>query len=375
MSLEYRSTRGQDLRRYQFTDTLLISTATDGGLLVPESLPHFSQDNLNHLVSLNYAERVQYIINAFQPNLTPEAIKIDTERAYGQNFDHPAIAPIVTLKANQHIEELWHGPTSAFKDMALQLMPLMSSRAAEYENKLREETGKHPIHYLVLAATSGDTGKAAAEGYKDVSGFSIIVFYPYKRVSTLQELQMDTQEGDNVAVHAMKGDFDGVQGSVKEVFGDKALQRLLQEKNIALSSANSINWGRILPQIAYHISGYVELMRTGKVNPGSKIDIAVPTGNFGNLLAAFYAKQMGLPINKLICASNENNVLTQFLETGVYDIKNRKLVQTPSPSMDILIASNVERLLYAIINDPQKVSLWMNELKKDGCFTVDKKNS
>ena len=242
MSIEYRSTRGQDLKEYQFTDALLTSTAADGGLLVPESLPYFSLDILKHLANLTYPERAQYIINAFQPNVTPEAIIADTIKAYGENFDHPDIAPIVTIGANQHIQELWHGPTSAFKDMALQLMPLMASRAAIYANEIRQKEGKDPIFYLVLTSTSGDTGKAAMEGYKDIPGFYIIVFYPDGLVSVLQELQMKTQEGSNVAVHAARGTFDDISHSVTEVFDDKAFNELLGKKNIVLSSANSINW-------------------------------------------------------------------------------------------------------------------------------------
>lgn len=371
MPIKYRSTRGKDQGSYQFSKALLTSTAQDGGLLVPEILPQLSLTEINNLSQLPYAQRVEKLLNKFQTDLDPTIISGSTAKAYGQNFDHTDIVPVVPLKARQYMQELWHGPTSAFKDLGLQIMGPLFSNAVILDNVKRERKGKSPLNYVVLAATSGDTGKAALEAYKDLPGVSIMVFYPFEGVSKLQELQMSTQEGTNVGIHAMRGDFDKVQKAVKETFGDDSFKELLKKGNVVLSSANSINWGRIVPQIAYHINGYVELVRKGTIHLGDKIDVAVPTGNFGNLLAAYYAKAMGLPIGKLICASNENNVLTEFLQTGVYDLRKRELVKTPSPSMDILVASNVERLLHIITGEPKKVAHWMQELKDNNVFKVD----
>lgn len=370
--IEYLSTRGGP-ERYQLSQAILTSTAPDGGLLVPEKMPKFSLGEISFLSLLSYLQRVEFIINKCHSDLDPSVIRNMTTRAYGNNFDHADIAPVRKLKNGMWMQELWHGPSGAFKDMSLQVMPLMVANSIMESNIDLERQGKRPQYYLILTATSGDTGKAAQEGYKDMPGCSIMVFFPHRGVSKLQELQMVTQEGNNVAAHPARGDFDAVQAAVKATFGDKPFNDELKVSNIILSSANSINWGRILPQIAYHFSAYAELLRQGVIRQGQKVDIAVPTGNFGNILAAFYAKEMGLPIGKLICASNENNVLTEFLQTGVYDITNRKLVKTPSPSMDIKVASNVERLLYSLTNDTKKVTQWMNELKTQGRFVVDAK--
>ena len=365
----YISTRG-DRSEQTFSQIILKGIAKDGGLFVPKELPHI---DLSSLLNKNYVHRAEGIINAFQPDFSQESIHQIITQAYGNNFDNPDIARLVHLKNKQYVQELWHGPTAAFKDMALQIMPLFFSEAVKTNNAKRQKEGNKPLTYLVLVATSGDTGKAALEGYKDKEFISIMVFYPFGHVSQLQQLQMSTQEGKNVNIFAIRGDFDDTQRLVKDIFNDSTFNNILKQKNIVLSSANSINWGRLLPQIVYHISGYIDLVNQKKIVLGDEIDIAVPTGNFGNILAAYYAKKMGLPIRKLICASNANNVLTDFLTTGVYSVTSRKLVQTPSPSMDILIASNIERLLFEVTRDPEKVEKWMKELQKTGEFEVDNK--
>lgn len=366
----YKSTRG-DKKLFTFSEVILRGIAPDGGLFVPDRIPKLFLDNLKSLVGKSYQELCLYIINLFETDFSQNLLKKIISRAYSSNFDHPQISPLVHLKDNQYILELWHGPTSAFKDMALQLMPHFFTGALKRDNEGKKKKEKQ-LHYLILVATSGDTGKAALEGYKNKEGTSIIVFYPFGGISKLQKLSMITQEGSNVEVVGMNGDFDDAQRNVKEVFNDKVFGRLLLDKyNIVLSSANSINWGRLLPQIVYHLSSYLDLVRKKVIKPGDEVDIAVPTGNFGNIIAAFYAKKMGLPIRKLICASNENNVLTDFLRTGIYSIKKRKLARTPSPSMDILIASNLERLLFEITKSPEKINKWMGDLKEKGEFTVD----
>lgn len=357
----YKSTRGNS-RPYKFSETILKGIAEDGGLFIPEEIPQFTLNQLRLLLKTSYQERASFIFNLFRTDFTKDAIKRIVNTAYSTNFDDHQIAPLVQLKDNQYLLELWHGPTLSFKDLALQIMPLFFSEAAE----------KKSVQYLILVATSGDTGTAALAGYKDKKKVSIIALYPKTHVSKLQELQMTTQEGNNLAVYAVPGDFDAVQKIVKAVFNDKDFNKeLLVKYQTILSSANSINWGRLIPQIIYHISGYIDLVDRRIISLGDKIDIAVPTGNFGNILGAFYAKRMGLPVRKLICASNANNVLTQFLQTGIYDISNRKLMKTPSPAMDILVASNIERLLYEITKNPKKVSGWMTELRTKGKFKVD----
>lgn len=357
----YKSTRGKDKKLYTFSEAILKGIALDGGLLSPIKIPEFSLKQLSLLKNESYQQIALFIFNLFQTDLSKSVLEKIVNTAYS-GFDHPDIVPVAHLKDNQYFLELWHGPTLAFKDMALQIMPFFFSEAIKKENK----------HYLILVATSGDTGTAALEGYKDKKGISIMVFYPSLRVSLLQQLQMTTQQGGNVSVFAVKGDFDQVQQTIKEVFNDKKFNSLLFGKHqIVLSSANSINWGRLLPQTVYYVSAYIELFKQGKIQLGEVVDVVVPTGNFGNILASFIARKMGLPIRKLICASNENNVLTEFLQKGVYDIKNRSLVQTPSPSMDILIASNLERLLYFITKDEHKISLWMKQLNEKKKFVVD----
>lgn len=367
----YESTRGVG-RPYQFSECVLKGIASDGGLFVPKKFSEFTLEQLRDLSGKSYQDQAIFLFDLFETDFSLQRLRNIVNEAYSTNFDHPDIAPLVKLKDKQYMLEHWHGPTSAFKDMALQIMPLFFSEAVKMDNEKRERKGELPLKYLILVATSGDTGKAALEGFKDKENTSIIVFYPFDGVSTLQELSMTTSEGENVAVFGMLGDFDDTQRCVKEVFSDQEFnQKLLEEYGFVLSSANSINWGRVLPQIVYYASSYIDLVGQGAINLGDEIDIAVPTGNFGNILSAFYAKKMGLPVRRLICASNENNVLTDFLQTGVYDVSKRELVKTPSPSMDIIVASNIERLLYEITRNYRKVSEWMRQLKEEGKFAVD----
>lgn len=361
--IRYKSTRG-DKNLYSFSEAIVKGVSKDGGLFVPERIPKFTLKQLKLLLEKTYRQQANFIFNLFKPDLSNQEVRKIVYKAYSSNFDTSSITPLTHLKNNQYILELWHGPTLSFKDLALQVMPSLFSAALEKR--------KRPVHHLILVATSGDTGKAALDGYKDKKNISIIVFYPLGRVSKLQQLQMITQEGSNVVVYGVRGDFDQVQTLVKNIFNDSQFnKKLYNNYQIVLSSANSINWGRIIPQIVYHVRSYIDLVKKQTITLGEKIDITIPTGNFGNILAAFYAKKMGLPLNKLICASNANNVLTEFLKTGVYDTKKHKLIKTPSPSMDILIANNIERLLYEITRSSRKVSLWMNKLNSTGKFKVD----
>lgn len=357
----YQSTRG-DRRLYNFSQVILMGIAPDGGLFVPTEIPRLPFDKLQSLMGKSYQNLCFEIFELFQTGFSSKLLKKIIKKSYAANFDNPQIAPLVKLKDNQYILELFHGPTSAFKDMALQIMPLFFSEAAE----------KSSHRYIILVATSGDTGKAALEGFKNKKGVKIIVFYPISKVSKLQELQMITQEGNNVVVYGMKGNFDDVQRSVKEIFNNhKFNHKLLKDYNTVLSSANSINWGRLLPQIIYHVSSYLNLVKRKIIKLEQEIDVAVPTGNFGNILAALYAKEMGLPIRKLICASNDNNVVTRFLQTGIYDIRNKQLVKTLSPSMDIIVASNIERLLYELTKDSNRITTLMKQLRSMKIFKVD----
>ena len=363
----YVDTRGAAGEPVPFTQAVINGLAQGGGLYVPEELPTLSLDEICALARLPYAQRAAAIYKAFNVDLPDEAIDELMGRAYGDNFDDEAICPITSLDESTHILELWHGPTSAFKDMALQCLPHFFSASAE---KLREE-GTLDHEFMILVATSGDTGKAALEGFKGVDGVSIGVLFPDGGVSDIQRKQMVTTTGDNVQVWAVRGNFDDCQTGVKRTFADeKFTEKLLNEYRIALSSANSINWGRLLPQVVYYISSYAELVAAGKIEAGCPIDVCVPTGNFGNILAAYYAREMGVPIDKLICASNSNNVLTDFLATGTYD-KNRPFHTTMSPSMDILVSSNLERLLFALSGqNDQEVAGYMKQLGEKGCYTV-----
>lgn len=334
--------------------------AHDGGLFMPEFLPDLDSQDIAELCEISYPERAAYILSRFLTDYSWEELLEDCASAYSPERFVGGAATIYKLSDNIFSLELWHGPTSAFKDMALQIMPKLLSRALKMTNETR-------LAYI-LVATSGDTGKAALEGYRDVAGVKIMVFYPVDGVSRVQKLQMATQTGDNVAVCAIRGNFDDAQNGVKEIFGDVEFGKQLEDRGVFLSSANSINWGRLVPQIVYYVSAYCDLINSGEIYAGEKINVTVPTGNFGNIFAAFLAKQMGLPINRLVCASNRNNILTDFLETGTYD-RNREFYTTMSPSMDILISSNLERLLYTL-GGSELTSRLMKQLSTDGKYTV-----
>lgn len=365
----YRDTRGLDPMPRTFTDAVLQGLAPGGGLYVPEHLPHLSLDEVLALAEMPYARRAAVIYRAFGVDVHPEQVDGLMEQAYGAAFDDERIAPVIEVAPDMHVLELWHGPTSAFKDMALQCLPLFFSEAVS----MRLTAGERLDDYLILVATSGDTGKAALEGFADRPHTRIAVFYPADGVSDIQRKQMVTQCGDNVAVFGVRGDFDDCQSAVKAAFADAAFSAELQGRHhLRLSSANSINWGRLLPQVVYYASAYADMVADGGVVPGDPIDVCVPTGNFGNILAGYYAKRIGVPIERLLCASNENRVLADFLATGAYDISGRALAQTPSPSMDILISSNLERLLYELTLDTDAVRHWQESLATNRRFLVDR---
>ena len=359
----YLSTRDKSII-YTPAQAIAQGLSRDGGLFVPAQLPHLPQHALETLKDMTYQQRAVYVMDLFLDDFSTAELADYAASAYGPDkFDTPAVAPLREVDGKTQCLELWHGPTCAFKDMALQMLPHLLS--ASLKKNAEERT------VCILVATSGDTGKAALEGFKDVPHTCIMVFYPKDGVSEIQELQMRTQEGSNVGVCAVEGNFDDAQTGVKRLFSDEILREELSDRGYFFSSANSINWGRVLPQIVYYISAYADLLRDGKIAAGDEINICVPTGNFGNILAAYYAKQMGLPVNRLICASNSNNVLTDFLETGVYD-RNRPFYTTVSPSMDILISSNLERLLYALSGeDDQLVAQYMARLNETGRYEVN----
>lgn len=365
----YIDTRGAGPCPATFTEAVINGLAPGGGLYVPENIPAFALEDIAALAQLPYAKRAARIYQAFNTDLPDETIDALMEQIYSSNFDDEHICPITSLTANTHILELWHGPTSAFKDMALQCLPRFFSASAAH---LREQ-GKLDHDFLILVATSGDTGKAALEGFRDVEGVSIGVMYPNGGVSDIQFKQMATQRGSNVQVWGVHGNFDDCQTGAKNMFGDEAFaSALLTEHGVALSSANSINWGRLMPQIVYYVSAYAQLVADGKLALGDELDICVPTGNFGNILAAYYAKRMGVPLGMLYCASNENRVLTDFINTGTYDIAERPFVLTPSPSMDILVSSNLERQLFELTGrDATAIAGWMADLRDQGHFRVD----
>ena len=365
----YVDTRGAVEEPVAFTEAVVDGLAPGGGLFVPERVPALSLDEICALAELPYAKRAASIYGSFGVDLSPEQLAKITGEAYGDNFDTPEICPITPLPDDIFMLELWHGPTSAFKDMALQCLPRFFSASAA---QLRS-AGKLDDTHMILVATSGDTGKAALEGFRDVDGTCIGVMYPDGGVSDIQFKQMATQRGGNVMVWGVRGNFDDCQTGAKNVFGDAAFAQELHERfNIALSSANSINWGRLMPQIVYYISGYAQLVADGHVEKGAQIDVCVPTGNFGNILAAYYARRMGTPIRRLLCASNENRVLTDFINTGTYDISERTFVKTPSPSMDILVSSNLERQLFELTErDAQAIVGWMRDLSEKKKFEVD----
>ena len=365
----YVDTRGRCSEPVTFTEAVVKGLADGGGLFVPESLPQLSLEEILSLAKLPYAKRAAFIYRSFGIDLPDAKIDELMEATYGNRFDNEAICPIHSIDDSTHVLELWHGPTSAFKDMALQCLPNFFSASAA---QLREQ-GKLHNTFLILVATSGDTGKAALEGFKDQDGVQIAVMYPDGGVSDIQYKQMATQGGTNTMVWAVKGNFDDCQTGAKNVFGDEEFaQKLMGDHQVALSSANSINWGRLLPQVVYYVSSYAELVAQGKLEAGKPLDVCVPTGNFGNILAAWYAKQIGTPLGTLFCASNENRVLTDFINTGSYDIADRKFVLTPSPSMDILVSSNVERQLFELTGrNAEAIATWMDQLKQEKKFTVD----
>jgi threonine synthase len=360
--MQYLSTRDRNAR-LSASEAIVLGLARDGGLCTPVSFPHLPENAIEKLSAMNYPQRAAYVMKLFLDEFSEEELKTYTERAYAvpSKFDHPDVAPVAALRDGTYMLELWHGPTCAFKDMALQMLPQLLTASLH-------KTGEERT-VCILVATSGDTGKAALEGFRDVDHTKILVFYPKDGVSDIQELQMVTQEGQNVGVCAVVGNFDDAQTGVKRIFSDEALRAQLDKRGYFLSSANSINWGRILPQVVYYISAYCDLVQNGKIQNGDPINFCVPTGNFGNILAGYFAKLMGLPINRLICASNQNNVLTDFISTGVYD-RNRPFYTTTSPSMDILISSNLERLLYLMTGSDEQVRLYMQQLSETGRYQV-----
>jgi threonine synthase len=358
--MKYISTRGAHKEGVSSAYAIMTGLSSDGGLFMPESIPEIGLDFIEELSSLSYPERAAKVLSLFLTDYTKEELLEDAFGAYSNEKFTPSAAPVTALGENKYMLELWHGPTSAFKDMALQIMPRLFVRALK---KCGEDKTA-----LIIIATSGDTGKAALEGYRDVEGTKIKVFYPIDGVSRVQKMQMQTQEGGNVDVVGIVGNFDDAQTGVKTIFSDKEFGKTLEDNKVFLSSANSINWGRLVPQIVYYISAYCDMYKSGAVKLGDKIDVSVPTGNFGNIFAGYIAKLMGTPIGKLVCASNKNNVLTDFLEHGEYN-KNRPFHTTMSPSMDILISSNLERLLYTAIGT-EKTKGYMESLNKDGRYKL-----
>ena len=359
----YKSTRNDELR-VSAAQAIAQGISTEGGLFVPETVP-FIGDMLEELAKLDYMGRAKKILGLYLSDYSEEEIADCVEAAYAkEKFENTEPIQLAKLSDKEYVLELWHGPTCAFKDMALQILPHLLTKALK-----KKYDGKEAV---ILVATSGDTGKAALEGFKNVDGTRIIVFYPHGGVSPMQLRQMNTQEGDNVCVCAVEGNFDDCQTQVKRIFTSEETKNKLAENNMIFSSANSINWGRLLPQIVYYISAYLDLVNSGEIEKiGDSINVVVPTGNFGNILAAYYAKEMGLPINKFICASNANNVLTDFINSGTYD-KDREFFTTTSPSMDILVSSNLERLLYHLSGEnAEALRNWMTALSETGSYTVD----
>ena len=359
MQVLYKSTRGKE-ETVTASMAILKGLSEDGGLFVPTEIPKLDVP-MDELAKMSYQETAYEVMKCFLTDFTEEELKNCINNAYDEKFDTKEIAPLHEADG-EYFLELFHGATIAFKDMALSILPHLMTTAAR-KNQVSNDI-------VILTATSGDTGKAALAGFADVPGTKIIVFYPKSGVSPIQEKQMVTQKGDNTYVIGIKGNFDDAQTGVKKIFTTPSVAEKLAENNMLFSSANSINWGRLLPQIVYYISAYCDLVNDGKIELGDKINVVVPTGNFGNILASYYASLMGLPINKFICASNSNNVLTDFIKTGVYD-KNRNFYTTISPSMDILVSSNLERLLYKLSGDNDEVTRgWMNALKSEGKYEV-----
>lgn len=359
MNLMYHSTRDSSIK-VTASQAILQGLSPDGGLYVPENFPKLTTP-IEELSRMSYREIAYEVLKLFLTDYTDEEIKDCIGKAYDEKFDTPDIAPLKKV-GQLHYLELFHGATIAFKDMALSILPHLLTKAAKKNNILDE--------IVILTATSGDTGKAALAGFADVEGTKIIVFYPKDGVSSVQEKQMVTQKGDNTFVIGIHGNFDDAQTGVKKIFGDLELKEKMEKAGYRFSSANSINIGRLLPQVVYYVYSYVELYRRKEISLGEKTNFVVPTGNFGNILAAYYAKQIGLPIGKLICASNDNKVLFDFFQTGIYD-RNREFILTISPSMDILISSNLERLIYHIAgNDTDKTKELMKALSTTGRYEI-----
>ena len=363
--MNYTSTRDNS-RRVTAQEAIVRGISPEGGLFVPETMPALTGEDLTALAGMTYIQRAKWVLEKFLPDWTAEELSAAVEAAYGgDRFEDGNPAPLSRLDENCDLLELWHGPTCAFKDMALQLLPKLLPAAAR-----KSGCGKE---IAILVATSGDTGKAALEGFRDVPGTRIQVFYPQEGVSPMQKRQMTTQQGGNVSVVGIRGNFDDAQNGVKAIFGNEAMAKTLGERGFALSSANSINWGRLVPQIVYYISAYCTLLADGELKTGEAVNFCVPTGNFGNILAGYYAKQMGLPVKRFLCASNRNNVLTDFIATGRYD-RNRRFYTTTSPSMDILISSNLERLVYLLTgkNDGETREK-MAALGETGVYQLDER--
>lgn len=359
MELMYQSTRSEGTK-VTASQAILKGLADDGGLFVPVSIPKLDI-SLEEISKMTYQETAYEVMKLFFTDFTEAELKTCIERAYDSKFDTKEIAPLVK-KSDAYYLELFHGATIAFKDMALSILPHLLTTSAK-KNNIKNEI-------VILTATSGDTGKAALAGFADVEGTSIIVFYPKNGVSKIQERQMVTQKGANTKVVGITGNFDDAQSGVKAMFNNKELAKVMDDHGYQFSSANSINIGRLVPQVVYYVYSYTRLLANGDIKAGEKVNFVVPTGNFGNILAAFYAKNMGVPVGKLICASNENKVLYDFFETGVYD-RNREFILTSSPSMDILISSNLERLIFRIAgDDAKKTADMMDALKNTGKYTI-----
>ncbi len=356
----YLSTRDASVKVSSAT-AIAQGISNEGGLFVPESIPTLSCADFKRIAELDYIGRAKEVLKLYLTDFTEEELEFCVNGAYNGTFENNQPAPLYKLDKGEYILELWHGPTCAFKDLALQLLPFLLTTSAKKVSKGRT---------VILVATSGDTGKAALEGFSDVENTDIIVFYPNNGVSPMQKLQMDTQKGNNVFVCAIEGNFDDAQSGVKKIFTDNDVKAKLKENGMEFSSANSINWGRLVPQIVYYVSAYCDLLKNGE-DLSNGFNVVVPTGNFGNILAAYYAKCMGVPIAKLICASNANNVLTDFINTGVYN-RNREFFTTASPSMDILISSNLERMMYHLGgNCAESTAKLQSSLANEGKYVID----
>ncbi|HEX2955036.1 MAG TPA: threonine synthase [Bacillota bacterium] len=361
--MNYRSTRG-DGASVSGAQAIVSGIAPDGGLYLPDRWPVLTLAEQQKMAGMKFAGRSFEVLRRFLPELPGQELEEGIQKGYDvARWSSPEIVPTVSLNDKLSVMEIWHGPTHAFKDVALQVLPYLLRSSLRVTGDQRE--------VIILVATSGDTGKAALEGFKDVPGTRIMVFYPLDGVSRIQALQMLTQEGDNTSVVGVYGNFDDAQTGVKKIFTDPVWAQTLSKYNMTFSSANSINWGRLAPQIAYYFSSYFDLVQVGKIAWGDAINFVVPTGNFGNILAGYIAKTMGLPVHRLICASNRNRILTDFIQSGTYD-RNREFYTTTSPSMDILISSNLERLLFLLAGeDPSAICKWMAELKNEGRYTLD----